>query len=356
MHNLFSIPQRFSAKEQTLFAKRLSFLVGAGVPLVESLGVVHDQMRTKGHQAMLASIVHDVSNGQQLSRSFTKFPHVFNEFSIQIVKVGEASGTLSHSLAYLADELQKRQALRSKVVGALIYPALITCATAGITIFLVVYLFPKIVPVFSSMHVQLPLTTRIMLALSTLVCHDGVFLLCGAIGLGVLGTVILRKSSRARTLRDRAIIHAPLVGSMIRSYNVANACRTLGLLLKSGLRLSDALVVTADTTPNRVYKQAYRELGSAIERGECMSTYVRRRLDLFPDVLGQMLAVGERSGTLSDTLVYLSNMYESEVDDFTKNLSTLMEPALMLVMGLVVGFIAISIITPIYGITQNLHT
>ena len=354
MYNPFRTP-RFSMKEQAFFIKRLAFLVGAGVPLVESLQVLHQQMRVTAHQDMLASMLHDVANGQTLSNSVAKFPRVCNAFSVQIIRVGEASGTLSRSLGYLADELQKRQALRAKMVGALIYPALITCATAGITLFLAVYLFPKIVPVFASMHVQLPLTTRVMLWVSDGVGHYGVLLLCICVAAGIAGAVALRRSARLRTLRDSALLQVPLFGNMARNYNIANACRTLGLLLTSGLRLSDALLVTAETTNNVVYQRAYRALSSAVDRGETISTHLLRQQRLFPPVMGHMVAVGERSGTLSETLVYLSGMYDNEVEEFTKNVSILVEPVLMITMGLVVGFIAISIITPIYGITQNLH-
>jgi type IV pilus assembly protein PilC len=143
---------------------------------------------------------------------------------------------------------------------------------------------------------------------------------------------------------------------MLRSYNLANGARTLGLLLKSGVPFSEALAVTAETTKNRLYRDAYSEMREVVVRGEKISVYLASKKKLFPDMMTHMIAVGERSGTLSETLVYLSEMYDAEVDDFTRNLSTLIEPALMIVMGVVVGFIAISIITPIYGITQNLQS
>ncbi len=346
---------KFSLKEQTYFVKRLAFLINAGVPLVESLYILGDQMRAMGHIIILQKIIHDTSNGQTLSRSFAKFPKIFNEFSVQIIKVGESSGTLSQNLEYLAEELKKRQALRSKVIGAFIYPALITSATFGITIFLTVFLFPKIMPVFSSLHVKLPLSTRMMIATSDLVSHWGFLLTLGVIALIVAFTVGLKKNVRFHFLFDRIILRAPLFGKMIRFYNVSNACRTLGLLLKSGLRLSEALLVTGDTTKNLVYKKEFLHLSDVVNRGEKISLYLTKRKELFPDIMGHMVAVGERSGTLSETLVYLSQMYDAEVEDFTKNISTIIEPALMIVMGIMVGFIAISIITPIYGITQNLH-
>jgi type II secretory pathway component PulF len=165
---------------------------------------------------------------------------------------------------------------------------------------------------------------------------------------------LLKRSKKFHIMFDKFAMKMPLFGAIIQYYNVANASRTLGLLLKSGIRLSEALPITAETTRNLVYRQEFYALGEAVNRGEKISTHLRRRTKYFPDVFGHMVAVGERSGTLSDTLVYLSQLYDAEVDEFTKNLSTLIEPALMMCMGILVGFIAVSIITPIYGITQNL--
>ncbi len=296
-----------------------------------------------------------MENGQSLSRSLGKFPHVFGDFAINIIKIGESSGILSENLDYLADELKKKQALRRKVVGALVYPALITCATLGITIFLMVYLFPKIMPIFTSLHMALPLSTRIVIFLSNGLRNYGIFILLGLIVAIIAFVVMFRRSARLRFRYDQWLLKLPFLGVMIQSYNLANGARTMGLLLKSGITLSDALPITADTTANMVYKAEFRKLAEVVNRGEKISSHLLRNRTLFPDILSQMIAVGERSGNLSNTLVYLSELYESEVEEFTKNLSTLIEPILMIFMGLLVGFIAISIITPIYGITQNLH-
>lgn len=346
---------RFSLKDQTLLAKRLSFLMSANVPLLESLYILREQTRGKGHAKMLDLIIADVSQGQSLSRSFGKFPKVFGDFAIHIVKVGESSGTLSQNLQYLSNELKKRHTLKRKVVGAFIYPALITFATLGITAFLMLYLFPKIMPVFSSLHMQLPLTTRAVMAASSFLRDWG--LLTAVIFTAVLlGVLVLRKRIMpVRHFFDASLIRLPLLGQIVQSFNVANGSRTLGLLLKSGVNLGEALSITSQTTRNLVYKKQFLALESAVNRGEKLSLHMAKNTAVFPDIFGHMVAVGEKSGSLSDTLVYLSELYEAEVDDFTKNLSTLVEPFLMVLMGLLVGFIAVSIITPIYGITQNLH-
>ncbi len=346
---------RLSLKEQVSFAKRLAFLINAGITLVEGLTILREQGRGRTQKKVLDSVLGDITAGQSLSRSFSKFPKTFGEFTISIVKVGESSGTLAMSLTYLAEELRKKQILRRKVVSAFVYPALITVATLGITAFLMLYLFPKIMPVFTSLHTELPLTTRMVMATSVFFQQWGMLALFGTIALIVVLLVTIKKSSWIHERVDRAILRLPVIGAIVQYYNVANSTRTLGLLLKSGVRLGEAIVITADTTKNFVYKRHYEALAGVVNRGERMSAYLNRHRSVFPDVTAHMIAVGERSGTLSETLVYLSELYEHEVDEFTKNLSTLIEPALMIVMGVVVGFIAISIITPIYGITQNLH-
>jgi type II secretory pathway component PulF len=341
-------------KEQALFTKRLAFLINAGVSIVEALQILREQM-VGSAQAVLDRIVRDVSSGQSLSRSFAKFPTVFSTFAVHIIQIGESSGTLSQNLNYLSDELKKRQALRRKIVGAFIYPALISVATIGMTIFLMVYLFPKITPIFASLHAALPLPTRVVMAVSNLLIHWGILIFFILVLAVVAGVFTVKRSVRAQRALERGYLRTPLVGTMVRSYNLANGTRTLGLLLRSGVPFSEALSVTADTTTNRLYQEAYRQMRAVVVRGDKISTYLARKQNLFPVVMTHLIAVSERSGTLSETLVYLSEMYDAEVDDFTRNLSTLIEPALMIVMGVVVGFIAISIITPIYGITQNLH-
>lgn len=346
---------RLSLKEQVFFAKRLSFLINAGVTLVEGLSMMREQARGRSQKKMLDQVLADVMAGQSLSRSFGKFPRVFNDFTVSIVKVGESSGTLATSLEYLAEELKKKQILRRKVVSAFIYPALITAATFSITAFLMLYLFPKIMPIFTSLRAELPITTKIVMGGSIFLQHYGLVFLLSIIVVVIAVSVALKRSKKLHLWFDHMLLKLPVVGSVILYYNVANTTRTLGLLLKSGVRLSEAIIITGETTRNLVYRQQFEALAAVVNRGERISNHLKRHRGAFPDMLSHMIAVGERSGTLSDTLVYLSDMYDHEVDEFTKNLSTLIEPALMIVMGVIVGFIAISIITPIYGITQNLH-
>ncbi len=346
---------RFSIKDQTFFVKRLSFLVKAGIPILESLNMIKENTRSKSHVKVYDTIIKDVSNGKNLSSSLSKFKKIFGEFAINIIGFGESSGILSENLEYLADELQKRQLLKKKVIGAFIYPAVVTVATFGITGFLMVYLFPKIMPIFNSIHMELPITTRIIIHLSNFIRDYGFVSILALIALSIGMTLLVKRNKKVHYYFDMYTLKMPIIGKVLRDYNLANCNRTLGVLLRSGVTVSEALHITTKTTLNLVYKKEFNELASVVNRGEKMSIYLRSRRALFTDVMPQVVSVGERSGNLSNSLIYLSEMYENEVDDFTKNISGLIEPILMIFMGLLVGFIAISIITPIYGITQHLQ-
>ncbi len=342
-------------KEQVTFFKRLAFLLNAGIPLVSSLHMLTEQTRAKKVRTKLNEITTAVARGQSFSKSLGAYPRVFSPFVLHIIAIGEQSGTLGENLLYLSDELRKRQVLRRKIIGASVYPLLITLATLGITAFLMLYLFPKIMPIFTSLHIDLPFTTKVVMGTSILLRDWGLVLFVCVAVLVTLLVVLHKKWEKFRTLVDAALLRVPVVGGAVRHYNLAMGARTLGLLLKSGVPLSQALPITAQTTEHKGYKAQYVLLAEAVCRGEKISTHLVRNTTLFPNMFSSLTAVGESSGSLAESLMYLSGLYESEVDDFTKNLATILEPVLMITMGLIVGLIAISIITPIYGITQNLH-
>jgi type II secretory pathway component PulF len=346
---------KLSIKDQIFFAKRLSFLIKAGIPLLDSLIMIREQTRSKRQGLVLDDVIESVSSGQSLATSLTKYKRVFGDFAIQMIHVGESTGILSDNLEYLAQELQKNQTLRRKVVSAFIYPAVVTVATFGITVFLMVYLFPKIMPVFQSLNMKLPLSTRIVIFGSNTLRHYGIYVFLALILLAVGTVYLFKKFPNARKNFDALILKLPIVGSIIQLYNLANITRTLGLLLKSGIAISEAVPITSKVTSHSVYKNSLLSLVEIVDSGEQISAHFKKNRGLYPDVIHQIISVGERSGNLPNSLIYLSDMYEKDVEEMTKNLSGLIEPILMIVMGVLVGFIAISIITPIYGITQNLH-
>ena len=345
---------RFSVKEQTLFAKRLSFLVKAGVPILECLHLIRKQTRSRAKGRIFEQVIKDVSNGQYLASSLQKHGRFFGGFAINLIRVGETSGVLSQNLAYLADELHKKHALRRKVVGALVYPIFITVATLGLTTILTAYIFPKLMPIFGSLGVNLPLTTRILISVSAYLREWGILTLILFI-VFLVGVFALRANIKTvRYYLDYFILRIPIAGSIAVTYNLTNFTRTLGLMLRSGVPLTEALAITAETTPNLVYRAAYVRMARGVTKGEQISRTLEREPKLFPDVLTHLVAIGEKTGNLSTTLTYLAELYEAEVEEKTKNLSSSIEPVLMITMGVIVGLIAVSVITPIYEITQHL--
>lgn len=344
----------FSTKEQTFFAKRMSFLIKAGVPLIESLHLIRAQTKSKAKKHVYDVVIADVSSGQYLATSLGRFRRLFGEFAINLIRVGEDSGILGQNLEYLADELKKKDELQRKVIGTLIYPIFITVATIGLTAVLTAYIFPKLMPIFTSLHVDLPWTTRTLIWTSAYLRDWGLWTLLCVIIFFVALFVIRNRYECVRMWGDRILLRIPLAGTMARAYNLTNFCRTLGLLLRSGIAFGEAITITAETTKNRVYREACAELSTRIMRGETISLGLSAHPRLYPDILTHMIAIGERTGNLSTTLTYLGELYETEVDELTKGLSSSIEPVLMVVMGLLVGLVAVSVITPIYSITQHL--
>jgi len=344
---------RVSLRDQILFIKQAAILLRAGVPLFSSLQMLKEQSRTKSMKMIMDQVIRDVENGQYLATALGKFKKIFGELTINIIAVGEISGNLSNNLDHLAISLKKRQALRRKVVSASVYPIFIIIATLAISVMLTVFVFPKIIPVFQSINYELPWTTKFLIWINTTVKNYGIFIGAGVIAL-IAGLFFLIRIPKVHFWYDTLLVKAPLIKQLVQTYNTANICRTMGLLLNSGATVVSAFNITSHTTVNLVYKKELNHIAEQLIKGEKISTQINKDHKLFPIMVGQMIAVGESTGKLSETFIYLADIYEEEMDEITKNLSTTLEPMLLIFMGVLVGFIAISIITPIYGITQHL--
>ena len=350
--NLF---MHLSLSDQITFIKELSVLIRAGVPLLSSLSMLKEQSKSKTMITIMDHVVKDISNGQSLAISLGRFKKIFGELTINIISVGELSGTLSDNLDYLALNLKKKQALQRKIIGASIYPIFIVVATVVITAVLTVFVFPKLMPIFKSVSYDLPITTKMLIFISSMAQTHGILILvCTVIFMVCIW--LLLKIKKIRFLYERLLLHIPFINKLVRTYNITNVCRTVGLLLNGGITVVKAFQVTADTTPNLIYKEGLNRIAERLTKGGTISEDMHKSQNLFPLMMSQIISVGESTGKLVDTFSYLSEVYEVEMDDLTRNLSTTLEPVLLLFMGVLVGFIAISIITPIYGITQHLST
>jgi type IV pilus assembly protein PilC len=348
--NMFT---RVSLAERIMFVKHMSMMIHSGMTEVESLRLIRSQIKSKGFLKILDEVIGNIENGQSLSTALGRYNQVFGDLFINIIKIGEISGTLSENLDYLALEMRKNQSLRSKVRGALIYPAVIFAATIGVVGGLLFFILPKILPVFKSLRVELPFTTRALIAVSEALRSH--YIIIGAVlALIVIALLVLRRIPTTRYLLHRMLLSLPIFGNISIGFNMANMTRILGMLLHSGEKIVQAVSITADASSNLVYKRALQEAVIEIQKGKTLYAYFEEHEALFPPTVGRMIEVGEKTGNLDNNLAYLAEFYENEVDEVTKNLSGILEPILLVVMGVAVGFVALAIITPIYGITQGL--
>ena len=349
--NMFS---SVSLAERIMFVKHMSMMIHSGMTEVDSLRLIQSQIKSKAFLRILNEVIGNVENGQALSTALARYNQVFGDLFVNIIKIGEISGTLSENLDYLALEMRKNQSLRSKVRGALIYPAVIMVATLGVVGGLIFFILPKILPVFASLKVKLPFTTRALIAVSDAL-RTHYYILIGVFVVIAVVLYTLRRIPATRYILHRILLTLPIFGNISIGFNMANMTRILGMLLHSGEKIVQAVSITGDACSNLVYKRALQEAVVEIQKGKTLYAYFEEHESLFPPTVGRMIEVGEKTGNLDNNLAYLAEFYENEVDEVTKNLSGILEPILLIFMGVMVGFVALAIITPIYGITQGLN-
>jgi len=348
--------QRLSSWDKLMVMKQLSSLLNAEIPLAESIQIIEDNAQSHGLKRLLRAILVDIQSGRSLARSLTAHPTLFREYEIGVIAVGEATGTLPKNLTYLAAEMRKRREMNRKVMGALLYPIIIAVATLLLAIFLILYLFPKLVPIFLSMRVELPLSTRLIITATNFLQRYWWALISALVLVFISLHIVRMRSKRWRLFMAKLALQTPLLKACVKHYNVAEGARSLALLLKSGMPTSFALNTLAGLTKNPLYKSVWEDAAATVEQGGTISSTGRKYEHLFPPLALHMIAVGERSGDLGESLLYVAEVEAEELDASTKTFSTLLEPALMVSMGLLIGLVAISIITPIYGLSQHIQS
>lgn len=338
-----------SLGQRTLLARHLAIMLKSGLSLTESLRIVQDSARG-ALRNILDHVVRSVTSGRSFADALSDHTKVFPGLFISAVRAGEVSGTLETNLEHLALQLEKDRAIVSKVKGALVYPIIVLVATVVLSLVIAFFVLPQIIPLFVGLKMKLPVTTQMLIAFSLFVQQNGVPFLISLV-IGIVFLLWLMKRPFVRPVTHWFFLKIPIVKQITQSSNLARFSRTLGMLLKSGLRIDEALEIMKQTLENVYYKAAMHELGLRVTKGSTLYEILNQYPHLFPIVLVHMVRVGEESGKLEDTLLYLGDYYESEVDAATKALSTAIEPALLIFIGLAVGFLALSIITPIYNIT-----
>ncbi len=352
MKKFFNKKITFSVGEQIRFSRRVAALLGAGMSIAEAFLFVERSMSGK-KKDVVKEIIEEISRGRQCSEIFSGIG-AFDRSLMHMVAIGEKSGSLETAFAQAALLLEKRQALSRKVYGALIYPGFIACATAGIAIFLVVYIFPKIIPLITGMNIPLPFLTRILIFVSHILVYHWLLIIAASVCL-LAGIYLVWNYVRlVRRAAGIIFMHIPLAGAIFRAKILIQIFKPLGLLLGHGEHIPEALVSVAGIIGNDEYAEALRAGAVQVTRGESFAKYVSAHEHIFPQLVIDFLETGERTGGIAIACEHIAALYESEVDESVKHISTIIEPVLMLGMGIVVGGIALSIVMPIYEITGHL--
>ncbi len=338
--------------DKILFARNLSKMLDAGLPMTRALSIM--QRESKGElKNVLTKLENALSKGVSLSEAMKEHPKVFSTLFISMVKAGEESGNLSISLQNVSLQMEKSYQLNKKIKGALMYPAVIICLMIAIGILMMIYMVPTLTATFTSLGVDLPLSTRIIIGTSNFLVSYSLLVLVGAIGLFFLVGYSL-KTEKGKRFMDWFLLKLPIIGGMVRQINSARTGRTMSSLVSSGVDIVQAIGVTKDVLQNSYYKEVLEEVQTNIQKGKTISSVLAEHNDIYPVFVSEMAAVGEETGKIGDMLLSVALFYEEEIDQRTKDMSSVIEPFLMVFIGIAVGFFALSIIGPIYSIGDSI--
>ncbi len=351
----FSFLKNFSfvsLSEKINFVQNLGVMLKAGISISRCLQILVKQTHNKKFKDILSDVYNQVQQGKSLAEALSKYPSVFPNIVTSMIKIGELSGNLDRSLEYLSIQLEREADLKSKVKGAMMYPSVIVIAMIVIGVLMSIFVLPSLMSIFTEQGVALPLTTRIVIAISNLMSHHAVLAIGGMIGIAVVSVAFFRTAAGKRT-SSIVGLNLFVVKGIVKKINLARFARILSSMLKSGVPIVQGLEVVAESLDNVLYKELLVQAAEDVRIGKPLAESLSKSEKLFPVLVQQMVAVGEESGSTQEILEQLAIHYEAEVDDTLKNLASVIEPLLILTIGAVVGLLALALIAPIYSIYQN---
>ncbi len=351
--NFLSFIGTVSISDKIFFSRNLSVMISAGVSVARGLDILSRQTKNKKFKNIILELGESIKKGNSLSEGMKQSPRVFSTLFTAMVKVGEESGKLSESLILISEQMEKDHTLRKKVKGAMIYPSVIVVAMIVIGVLMMMFVVPTLVSTFEELGVELPMSTRVIIALSEFFIQHTVLFLVSVIA-AVVASIFIISSRRGKKIMGNILFHLPLFSSLVKKINSARTSRTLASLISSGVDVLGALDITKDVVQNEKFKNILEKAKSDIQKGVPMSESFKKSQNVYPIMVGEMMAVGEETGELSNMLLRLADFYEEEVADATKNLSTIIEPVLMILIGAVVGLFAVSMIKPMYSMVGGL--
>jgi type IV pilus assembly protein PilC len=351
--DFFAKFSRIKAEEKILFAKNISSMIESGLSMSRALSVIKRQSRNKKFKDIITDIEKDISTGNTFSSALARHPGVFSEIFVAMSRAGEESGQLTGALRIVSDQLERSNTLKKKIRGAMMYPSVIIVAMLLIAILMLIYVVPSLTATFRDLDIELPGSTMFIIFVSDLLQHNAPLVFGGLIALGV-GVAFGLRQKQGKRIFNSVMLKLPVISGLVKESNSATTARTLSSLLSSGVEVVQALEITRDVIQNHHYQSVLDKAKEAISKGRPLSSVFVDNAHLYPVFVGEMIAVGEETGKLSTMLENVAKYYEEEVQQKTKDLSTIVEPVLMVIVGAAVGFFAVSMITPMYSIANKI--
>ncbi|MDR3570949.1 MAG: type II secretion system F family protein [Candidatus Pacebacteria bacterium] len=339
--------------DKVLMARNLGSMLGAGLSLARALAVLERQTKNPKLSLILSEVESDVRRGDTLHEALAKYPKAFSHLFVAMVRAGEESGNLSEALQTISNQMERTYTLKKKIRGALFYPCVILFAIFAIGVFMMIDVVPSLSGTFKQMNVALPTSTKLVIGLSDFLVSNSI--LAGGLLVGVVFLIVIFfRTQFGKRAGAYATLKLPVIGNLVRETNAARTARTLASLLSSGVDVIGSLDITSEVVQNPFFREVITDAKKSVGQGEPLSAAFARREDLYPPFVGEMMSVGEETGQVAEMLKRLAIFYEEEVDGATKDMSTIIEPILMLVIGVAVGFFAVAMITPIYSLSNSI--
>ena len=344
---------RVKTVEKILFVSHLKTMVKAGLSLVESLGVLSQEIENKKLKKVIGEVKSGVEKGTQLSEMLAQYPKIFPAIYVNMIAAGETGGKMEGALEQVAIQMKKSHELNSKIRGAMMYPAVILFAMVGISIEIVFFVLPKLMVMFNDFNAELPLPTKILIFIVESGQKYGIFMGIGVV-LIIVGFVFLLKQYKFKRFVHTTSLRLPIIGAVIKKISLARFTMTLSSLLESTIPIIDAVKICSDVQTNLIYKENLLSVSESLKKGETLSEILARFPKEFPPMVTEMIMVGEKSGKTEEMLRELAEYFAEEVDTTMKNFTTIIEPIIILILGAAVAGIAVAVIMPMYSLAQNI--
>lgn len=346
---------KVKSDDLVMFTRQLSAMISAGVPILRSLKSQRDHTDSPGLKKILTDVMTSVESGSSLADALAKYPKTFNDVYVNMIRAGESAGILDDILKRLALQQEKNATMRKKIKGAMAYPTVLLCVTVLAFFGLMLFIIPKIGNIFTDLggpDAQLPLLTRAMLGISHFLIHQGL-LLIPIVGVAAFLIIKWLQTPVGKKQFHTFVLKVPMVKTIVQKVAIARFSRTFSALMGAGVAVLESLHVTARSVGNVIYEEALHDAAEQVKSGRTLSSIIEQN-PLFPAILSQMLAVGEETGQTDKVLIKVADFYEEEVDVAINSISSIIEPAMILIMGSMVGLIAASVMGPIAGLAQNI--